>query len=144
MPSLIIRLWDGFKKKVHMSSRQKFELYFGKDVKCIFRCQVHNKGIFCNNSAIDTPILKRLYVENKAKLSQLEIVNKQYRRGDASSWESFTLFSTDNRFGISVSILLLLQNLPLLFYTVDNDFRYLCFPRRYLFGNTLYRLSVPS
>ena len=31
-----------------------------------------------------------------------------------SHWESFALFSTDNRFEISVSISLLLQNLPLL------------------------------
>ena len=31
-----------------------------------------------------------------------------------SSWESFALFSTDNRFEISVSISLLVQNLPLL------------------------------
>ena len=38
----------------------------------------NNKGRFCNNSEIDTLISKRLSVENKAKLSQLEIVNKQY------------------------------------------------------------------
>ena len=31
-----------------------------------------NKGRFCNNSQIDTLISKRLSVENKAKLSQLE------------------------------------------------------------------------
>ena len=30
-----------------------------------------NKGRFCNNSEIETLISKRLYVENKAKLSQL-------------------------------------------------------------------------
>ena len=30
-----------------------------------------NKGRFCNNSETDTLISKRLYVENKAKLSQL-------------------------------------------------------------------------
>ena len=30
-----------------------------------------NKGRVCNNSKIDTLISKRLYVENKAKLSQL-------------------------------------------------------------------------
>ena len=37
-----------------------------------------NKGWFCNNSEIGTLIYKRLSVENKAKLSPLEIVNKQY------------------------------------------------------------------
>ena len=37
----------------------------------------------------------------------------------ASSWESFALFSTDNRFEISVSISLLLQNLPLLVVRVS-------------------------
>ena len=31
----------------------------------------HNKGRFCNNSEIDTLILKQLSVENKAKQSQL-------------------------------------------------------------------------
>ena len=40
-----------------------------------------NQGRFCNNNEIDTLISKRLYVENKAKLSQLEIVNIQYCRG---------------------------------------------------------------
>ena len=28
-------------------------------------------GRFCNDSEIDTPVSKQLYVENKAKLSQL-------------------------------------------------------------------------
>ena len=31
----------------------------------------HNNGKFCNNRKIDIIISKRLYVENKAKLSQL-------------------------------------------------------------------------
>ena len=35
-----------------------------------------NKGRFSNNSEIDTLISKRLYVENKAKLSQLERKNQ--------------------------------------------------------------------
>ena len=35
-----------------------------------------SKGRFCDNSEIDTQISKRLSVENKAKLSQLEFVNK--------------------------------------------------------------------
>ena len=34
-----------------------------------------NKGRFCNNSKIDTPIFNRLSVENKAKLFQLEANN---------------------------------------------------------------------
>ena len=37
-----------------------------------------NKGRFCNNSEIYQLILKRLSVENKAKLSQMKIVDKQY------------------------------------------------------------------
>ena len=36
-----------------------------------------------------------------------------------SSWESFALFSTDNRFELSVPISLLLQNLPLLMEIVS-------------------------
>ena len=36
------------------------------------------KGIFYNNSEINTLISKRLPVENKGKLSQLQIVNKKY------------------------------------------------------------------
>ena len=36
-----------------------------------------NKGRFCNNSKTDTLISRRLSVKNKAKLSQLEKVNKQ-------------------------------------------------------------------
>ena len=35
-----------------------------------------NKGRFCDNSEIETLNSKRLSVENKAKLSQLEIVRK--------------------------------------------------------------------
>ena len=48
-----------------------------------------NKGRFCNNSEMDTLISKRLPVENKEKLSQLEIVNKQYCGGGVflESWE---------------------------------------------------------
>ena len=46
-----------------------------------------NKGRFCKNSDIDTLISKRPSVENKAKLSQLEIVNKQYRRGGVLSFQ---------------------------------------------------------
>ena len=49
--------------------------------KAVYKLNKHshevNKGGFCNNSEIDTLISKRLSVENKAKLSQLEIVNKQ-------------------------------------------------------------------
>ena len=37
-----------------------------------------NKGRFCFNSKMGKQISKRLSVENKAKLSPLEIVNKQY------------------------------------------------------------------
>ena len=44
----------------------------------------NNKGRFGENREIDTLITKRLYVENKAKLSQLEIVNKQYCGGVVS------------------------------------------------------------
>ena len=43
-----------------------------------------NKGRFCNNCKIDMLISKRLHVENKAKLSQLEIINKQYQTGSIS------------------------------------------------------------
>ena len=39
-----------------------------------------NKGRFWNKSEIDTLISKRLSGKNKAKLSQLEIINKQYYR----------------------------------------------------------------
>ena len=103
-----------------------------------------NKGRFCNNSKIDKLISKRLYVENKAKLFQLETQNTCsivylkfpvervllcslqiihlknqclfaiVSKSTLVSWESFALFSTDNPFEISLSILLLLQNLPLL------------------------------
>ena len=75
-----------------------------------------NKGRFCTNSEIDTLISKRVSVENKVKLSQLEIVNEQYCGGGVwvSSWESFALLSIDTRSEISVSTSLLLQNLPLL------------------------------
>ena len=75
-----------------------------------------NKGRFCYNIQIDTLISKWLSVENKAKLSQLKIVNKQYCGGGVrvSSWENFALFSTDDPFEISVSISILLQNLQLL------------------------------
>ena len=67
-----------------------------------------------NNSEIDTLISKQLSVENKAKLSQLEILNKQYCEGLVLSFPliEFALCSTDNRFEISVSISLLLQSLP--------------------------------
>ena len=37
--------------------------------------QWFNKGRFCNNSESDTLISKRVSVENKAKLSQLETQN---------------------------------------------------------------------
>ena len=41
-----------------------------------------NKDRFCNNNEIHIIISKRLSVENKAKLSPMEIVNRQYcRRG---------------------------------------------------------------
>ena len=78
-----------------------------------------NKGRFSNNSKIATLISFWLSVENKVKLSQLEIINKQYHREDvlSSSWDSFALFSSDNRFEISASTSLLLQNLHL-FYPV--------------------------
>ena len=46
-----------------------------------------NKGRFCNNSEIDTLISKGLSLENKAKQSQLEIVNKQYCGGGVSSFQ---------------------------------------------------------
>ena len=73
-----------------------------------------NKGSFCNNSKIETLISKRLSVENKVKLSQLEIVKNNTAEEVfwVSSWD-FRLFSADNRFEISVPISLLLQN-PLL------------------------------
>ena len=75
----------------------------GKDKRVDKRSNLflkNNKGRFCNNSEIDTLISKGLYVKNKAKLSELEIVNKQYCGGGVwvCSWESFALFSTDNRF----------------------------------------------
>ena len=44
----------------------------------------NNEGKFCNNIKIDTLISKRLFAENKAKLSQLEIVNQQYCGGGVS------------------------------------------------------------
>ena len=75
-----------------------------------------NKGRFYNNCEIEALISKRLYVDNKAKLSQLETQNTSpavlfiYN----SSRKSFVLFSIDNRFEISVSYSLSLQNLPLL------------------------------
>ena len=43
----------------------------------LFSSGLHNKGRFCNNNEIDTLISKQLSVENKAKRSQLEIVNKK-------------------------------------------------------------------
>ena len=46
----------------------------------------NNKGRFFNNSEMDALISKRLSVENKAKLSQLEIVNKQYCEGGVLSF----------------------------------------------------------
>ena len=45
------------------------------------------KGRFDNNSEIGALVSKRLYVENKAKLSELKIVNKQYCRGDVLSFQ---------------------------------------------------------
>lgn len=41
-----------------------------------------NKGRFCSIGEIDALISGRLYVEGKAKLSQLEIINQQYCGGD--------------------------------------------------------------
>ena len=49
------------------------------------------KDRFCNNSEINTLILKQLSVKNKAKLCQLETQN-------IFPGESVALFSTDNRF----------------------------------------------
>ena len=104
----------------HLDARIKFWFHRWTLIQQQYLCQwltsSTNKGRFCNNSKLDTLIAKRLYVENKAKLFQLEIVNKQYWEEVfwVSSWASFGLFSTDNRFKISVSISLLLQNLPLL------------------------------
>ena len=46
-----------------------------------------NKGRFCNNSEMDILISKRLAVENRAKLSQLEIENKQYCGGGVLSFK---------------------------------------------------------
>ena len=72
---------------------------------------------FCNNSDIGTLISKQLSVENKVKLYQLETPKHTplYCLFTISSLESLALFSTYNhRFEISVSIVLLLQNLPLL------------------------------
>ena len=46
----------------------------------------YNKGRFCN-SGIFTLIAKRLSIENKAKLPQLEIVNKQYCKGGVLSFQ---------------------------------------------------------
>ena len=65
-------------------------------------------------SDIDTLISKRLPVENKAKLWKLETPPPQYCLFTISNWESFVLFSTNNRFEISLSMSLLSQNLPLL------------------------------
>ena len=75
-----------------------------------------NKGRFCNNSEVDTLILKRLSVENKAKLSQLEIVNMQYCGGGVLSVQlrEFRFVLYRYHFEISVLITLVLQNLPLL------------------------------
>ena len=46
-----------------------------------------NKGRFCNNSEVDILISKRLSVEKKAKLSQLEIENIQYCGGGVFSFQ---------------------------------------------------------
>ena len=52
--------------------------------------------IFCNNSEIDKLSSKQLYVENKVKLSQLEIANKKYCGGGVLSFQlrefSFVLY----------------------------------------------------
>ena len=47
----------------------------------LFKYLQQTRADLCNNSEIDTLISKRLSVENKAKLSQLEILNKQYCGG---------------------------------------------------------------
>ena len=47
-----------------------------------------NKGRFCNDSKIGTLISKWLSVENNAKLSRLEIVNKQYCGWGVLSFQS--------------------------------------------------------
>ena len=56
--------------------RQNFSLFCHSLTVYLFQRWAFNKGRFVNNSEIDTLISKRLSVENKVKLSQLEIVNK--------------------------------------------------------------------
>ena len=73
-------------------------------------CRFHNKGRFCKNSEIDILNSKRFSVESKAKL-ETQTPPPLYCLFTISSWESFTLFSTDNLFEIRASISLLLQNL---------------------------------
>ena len=71
-----------------------------------FTYRMSNCCLSFHSIEIDKLISKRLTVENKAKLYQLEIVNKQYWRGGvlSSSWESFALFFPDNCFKINISI----------------------------------------
>ena len=56
-----------------------------------------NKGRFCKNSIIDTLISKQLSEEKKAKLSQLEIVNKRYCGGGVLSCQSYAFESGNSR-----------------------------------------------
>ena len=74
-----------------------------------------NDGRFCKINEIDALISKRLYTQNKEKLSQLEIVNKQYCGGGVLSFSlrefHFVLYTSS--LWNKVSISLLLQNLPL-------------------------------
>ena len=55
----------------------------------------------------------------------LSTVDRKYNTAEevfwVSSWESFALFSTDDLFEISVSMSLLLQNLPLLTTAGENE-----------------------
>ena len=75
-----------------------------------------NKGRFCNNNENDTLISKWVSVENKAKLSQLEIVKKTIlrRRCFELPIERVLLCSLQIiALKFVCRILILLQNLPL-------------------------------
>ena len=91
-------------------------LYIYKYIYITKYSTIYNKGRFYNNSKIDTLISKRLSVKNKAKLSQLETQNTSravlfiYNSQLRSLWDHVEI---TNHFEWSLSISLLIQNLPL-------------------------------
>ena len=64
------------KNNPHIHPITEVEYHVEYQVEQATHSYLLNKGRCCNNSEIDTLISKRLPVENKARLSQLEIVNK--------------------------------------------------------------------